>query len=100
VVRAIWLIPALFAAVLLLAATDRASGLPKWYALRQELRESSARIDLLRSEVGSLKTQVEALEHDPSATERAIREVLELARPGEIVVRFKGADEGPTSRLN
>ncbi len=94
------MIPALFAAVLLLAATDRESGLPKWLELREELRESDARIAQLRAEVDSLQTETEALGHDPVAMERAIREVLQLARPGEIVVRFKGPETGPTARLN
>jgi cell division protein FtsB len=99
VVRAFWLIPALFAAVLVLAVTDRESGLPMWLDLREELRESDLRITRLQTEVKDLQSEVEALEDDPLAMERAIREVLELARPGETVVRFVEQGGGPTARL-
>ncbi len=97
--RAFWLIPALFAAVLVLAATDRESGLPMWLELRQELRESERRISQLQSEAKTLQSEIEALEDDPLAVERAIREVLKLARPGETVVRFVDQGDGPTTRL-
>ncbi len=98
--RAFWLISALFAAALTLAITDRESGLPMWFELRAERRESENRISQLRFEVKNLQTEVEALEHDPLAMERAIREVLELARPGETVIRFVERDNGPAARLN
>lgn len=87
--KGIWLIPALFAAVALLAAADAESGLSRWFELREELATSGARIDTLRGEVALLEQKVEALEDDPAAIEQAIREVLELARPGELVIRFE-----------
>lgn len=71
-----------------------------WFELRAERRESENRISQLRFEVKNLQTKVEALEHDPLAMERAIREVLELARPGETVIRFVERDNGPAARLN
>lgn len=71
-----------------------------WFELRAERRESENRISQLRFEVKNLQTEVEALEHDPLAMERAIREVLELARPGETVIRFVERDNGPAARLN
>jgi cell division protein FtsB len=39
-------------------------------------------------ETHALRAEIEALESQPFALERAIREDLELARPGETVVRF------------
>jgi cell division protein FtsB len=42
----------------------------------------------LKERVETLEFEINALETDPFALERAIREDLELARPGEIVVRF------------
>jgi cell division protein FtsB len=54
----------------------------------------------LRSEVEKLQVEVEALKSDSVATERAIREVLEFAQPGETVVRFVDQGKGPTARLN
>lgn len=98
--KAFWLIPAFFAAALFLAANDRESGLPMWFELRNERQQSDERIAQLRAEVEALRVEVEALQRDPVAVERAIREVLEFARPGEIVVRFVDQDEGPTARLN
>ena len=98
--RAFWLIPALFILVLVLAGTDRESGLFKWFELRDELDESKKRISRLQHEVDDLRSEVEALESDPLAMERAIREVLKLARPGETVVRFVDQGDGPTARLN
>ena len=98
--KAFWLIPAFFAAVLFLAANDRESGFPMWFELREERHESEKRIALLRNEVEALRVEVKALQSDPVATERAIREVLEFAQPGEIVVRFLDHDDGPTARLN
>lgn len=87
--KAIWLLPTLIATVALLAATDSQSGLPRWFELRDELEASGAKIERLRAEVGQLERKVEALEQDPMAIEQAIREVLEFARPGEVVVRFE-----------
>ncbi len=98
--KALWLIPVLFTAVLILAASDRESGLPVWAELRQERRESQERVSQLQVEVEALRDEVEALESDPLAMERAIREVLDLARPGETVVRFVDQGEGPTDRLD
>lgn len=100
VVKAFWLIPAFFAAALFLAANDRESGIPMWLELRAERHESESRMAQLQAEVEALRVEVEALKSDPVATERAIREVLEFARPGEIVVRFVDQGEGPTARLN
>jgi cell division protein FtsB len=71
-----------------------------WFELRAERRESEIRIAQLRLEVKNLRSEVKALGEDPLAMERAIREVLELARPGETVIRFVERDNGPASRLN
>ena len=98
--RAFWLIAALFAVVLGLATADRESGLPMWFELREERLASERRISQLRIEVENLHSEVEALENDPLAMERAIREVLEFARPGETVIRFVEHDNGAASRLN
>ena len=87
--RAVWLVPVMLLAVLAVAVLDRESGLPTWLRLRGELVDSDARVAALGRETGSLRRQIDALQKDPFALERAIREDLELARPGEIVVRFR-----------
>ena len=56
--------------------------------MHDELEVSRNRIAALNTRVETLTSEINALERDPFALERAIREELELARPGEIVVRF------------
>ena len=86
--RAYWLLPVIAAAGLALTLADRESGLVVWYETHEELEVSRDRIAALNTRVETLKSEINALERDPFALERAIREELELARPGEIVVRF------------
>ena len=71
-VRAFWLIPALLTVALIWAANDRESGLPMWFELREERRQSDIRIAGLRHEVEALQAEVDALANDPAATERAM----------------------------
>jgi cell division protein FtsB len=71
------------------AAVDQRSGLWTWISLRDDLRVARGRIDRVSREVEQLRGQVTALREDPFAVERAIRQDLELARPGEVVVRFR-----------
>jgi len=87
-VRAYWLVPAIVVLGLVLVMLDQKSGLPAWLRLRAELEASEARITVLRDRGDALRAEIEALESDPFAVERAIREELGLARPGERVVRF------------
>ena len=86
--------PTLLALALLLgvaavAVADRSSGVPMWFRLRGDLAERSERVVALTRTTRALRAQIEALESQPFALERAIREDLELARPGEMVVRFR-----------
>ncbi len=93
--RFLW-IPALLGAVLLYVAFDDAAGLRSWLRLNAKLRAEQTRIAELRDEVVSLRRQREALADDPAAIERAIREDLEWARPGEVVVRLPSFDRSNT----
>jgi len=95
-VRGILLGALLAAAVLAIAIVDQDSGLRTWLRLRQDLSLSTARVEELRSEVANLDGRVTALREDPFAEERAIREVLGMALPGEVVVRF-GSQDWPTN---
>ncbi len=72
-------------------ALDRESGLTAWLTLRREVAAADLRIATLQAGIDARRTEAEALEHDPCAQERAIREDLERARPGEVVVRFPGS---------
>jgi cell division protein FtsB len=87
-VRTTWLAPLVLAAVAFLASVDGQSGITMWFRLRDDVALSATRVDNLARETEDLKDQIEALENEPFALERAIREDLELARPGEIIVRF------------
>jgi cell division protein FtsB len=73
---------------LFMALRDDESGLRAWWALRADLRAAEARIEGLRAEVADLERNSGGLAEDPFALERAIRERLELARPGETLVRL------------
>lgn len=88
-VRGWWPVPALLAAALLFAWLDTDSGLRTWWRLRQELRDATVRIESLREDVETRRRHAEALEGDAFAIERAIRERLQYARPGETIVRLR-----------
>ncbi len=89
--RRFLLIPALVAAVVVYAAFDQDSGLSRWWRLRGELRAAEMRIATARDEVARLTREAKGLEDDPFAIEKAIREDLGLARPGETIVRLPRA---------
>ena len=72
-----------------IALLDAEAGIRTWLVLREEARVSHTRVAALEREVEHLTAQIEALDSDELALERAIREDLELARPGEWVVRFR-----------
>lgn len=82
-----WLAFGVAALAAMLALADGESGLRTWWGLRGELRAADARIEGLRAELAQLERAGAGLETDPFALERAIRERLEFARPGETVVR-------------
>ena len=70
------------------AGLDAETGLRTWAELRSAERVARARVEALERDVDRLRAEVDALASDPLARECAIREDLELARPGEWVVRF------------
>lgn len=71
-----------------IALLDAEAGVETWLSLREEARISRARIGVLEGEIERLSAEIAALDSGDLALERAIREDLELARPGEWVVRF------------
>jgi cell division protein FtsB len=91
-VRAWLLVPLLGVAALGIAALDGESGLRTWWMLRKDLRSSQETLDRLTVENERLREETHALETDPFALERAIREDLGWARPGEVVVLFDEPD--------
>jgi cell division protein FtsB len=74
------------------AGWDPDTGMRSWWRLRGDHEAAERRIAELESEVQSLRSEAAALKVDPLAQERAIREDLGFARPGETVVRLPGRD--------
>jgi cell division protein FtsB len=84
-------IPVLLGLALLHAARDEEVGIRPWLHLRGELSEARARIEVLRGEIAELRREAQRLEQDDFATERAIREELGYARPGQTLLRLRGS---------
>ena len=86
----------MFSALLVLGALhtalDEGSGIRTGLRLREELAFSNARIGALRREIAQLRRDADLLEDDPFAIERAIREDLGFAAPGETLLRLPSAD--------
>jgi len=86
--RPIWWVPILVLAAAAWADLDERAGVPAWRRLRGELLEVRTRIARFEGEIGALRREAEGLERDEFALERAIREDLGLALPGESLVRL------------
>ena len=90
--------------VAIMALLDPESGLGIWQELRADLAASKARVARLVRENDAMRREISILEGEPAALDRAIREELDLALPGEVVVRFvdsaafSGRSESPRSR--
>lgn len=88
----------LLVAILLVAAAaawawlDAEDGVDTWLRLRREVAEAQARAADLAQRNEALRNEIEALAADPFAQERAVREELRWARPGEVVVRVPRDD--------
>ena len=80
------------AAALALAVLDREAGLLTWLELSEARSAVRTQIHEERRANAMLTDQIQALQDDPYEADRAIREALDLAKPGETVVRFKRAD--------
>jgi cell division protein FtsB len=85
-------LPVLGVAALVVAALDADAGIRRWWHLRGELADARARIERLEGEVAALRAESEQLESDPFAVERAIREELLVAQPGQVVLRLVEPD--------
>lgn len=66
-----------------------AEGLPRYRALRAELRAVRFSNAATRREVRALKRRVERLRADPSAVERIARDELGMLREGETLFQFE-----------
>ena len=84
---------AIVASAVAIAVSDDETGIRAWHKTRSDLAGARARVAELEARIESREGEAEALRSDPLALERAIREDLGLARPGETVVR--GLDGTP-----
>lgn len=96
--KALSLATFVIAAFVVSAMLDRESGLEIWLGLRSDLAVSGERVERLVRENEALRSEIAMLESEPDALDRAIREELDLAMPGEIVVRFEPTAGPPVSR--
>jgi len=94
-VRALGLGTFVIALLAVTALLDQETGVGIWLELRDDLAASTARVATLARENEALAREIETLEAEPAAIDRAIREELDLVLPGEIVVRFARTDAGP-----
>ena len=90
-IRSVLIAVALVCAAVAYAWLVPESGFPTWLRLRDEVTQAEARIHKLEQENDALREEVGALAHDPFEQERAVRETLGWARPGEIVLRAPDA---------
>ena len=97
--RAFGLGTLLIALLAIPALLDRDSGMSIWLELRRDLAGSKARVDVLSRQNEALLREVELLGADPTAIDRVIREELDLAQPGEVIVRFGGPDAVRSGRM-
>lgn len=89
----VW-VPLVLALTLALATSlaDSRSGVRAWWSLRADRADAQARIRVLHAEIDRLRGDAQGLRDEAGlAVERAIREDLDLARPGEVVVRVPDA---------
>lgn len=78
----------LIAILAISALLNSESGVKIWLELRDGLSSSEARVAKLIRENEEMREEIQMLEAEPAALERAIREELDVALPEEIVVRF------------
>ena len=83
-----WMVRVGLVAGLVVAAANRDIGLWAWFELRRDLGGARERIEELELGNEMLRLELVGLEAGAWAVERAIREDLAFARPGEAVVRF------------
>lgn len=78
----------LFASVFVPLRVLESEGLPRYRALRNELRQTRETNERMRREVIELRARVDRLQSDPEALERIARDELGMLRSDEIVFQF------------
>jgi len=89
---------AIVASALTVAVLDGETGIRTWLETRRDLATAQKRVAELEGRVEAREGETAALRTDPLALERAIREDLRLARPGETIVRGLSGTPRPATR--
>lgn len=63
-------------------------GVPRYLALKRELRLAQTKTAELKENVRTLEQRIDSLAHDPAVIEQIIREELGFVRQDEIVFQF------------
>ena len=90
--RAPWLLPFLILLATIVGVPLKIlekQGLPRYLQLQAELQRARERTIALRSEVRSVRLEMEALRSDPAAIEWIAREHLGYVRSDEIIFQFR-----------
>ncbi len=85
-VRRFLLVPGILFLFAAYALLNRAGSIRTWIELQGDLDEGEARIQLLETQNVLMRSEIQELEADDFAVERVLREELELAKPGEVLV--------------
>jgi cell division protein FtsB len=92
--KALRVAPFVFLGAIVLAAASRDSGIPAWLRLDADHREAERRIAAMSRSLADLESRAAALRDSEFELERAIRNDLRLARPGEVVVIVPSEEPG------
>jgi cell division protein FtsB len=87
-----WLLPLallVFAIVCVPVHMLEAEGLPRYRALRSELRQTQLNNARMRRQVAELQRKAERLRSDPHELERIARDELGMLRGDEVVFQFQ-----------
>lgn len=95
--KALRIAPIVFLGAIAVAAVSRDSGIPAWLRLDADQREAERRIAATSRSLAELESRAAALRDSEFELERAIRNDLRLARPGEVVVIVPSEDSGVLS---
>ncbi len=92
-----WFVAALSVIAFAIALCDQEAGLAPWFSLRSDVAAARSRVATLNGAIAELRADASALQSDPLAVERAIREELDWSRPGELMVRLRRSSKLPAA---
>jgi cell division protein FtsB len=85
-VRRFLLVPGILFLFAAYALLNSAGSIKTWLELRNDLDRGEARIHVLETENDDMREEIEDIQGHDLAVERVLREELELAKPGEVLI--------------